>query len=79
MSVIPSSTTLDRLSPTERKVCGLIADGYLHKQVATELGISVRTVHTHAYRAAAKLPGNGAPTRKIVRLSALFQASQSVS
>ena len=74
MALAQGSTTLNSLSPQERRICGMIADGALHKHVARELGISIRTVHTHINRAAAKLPGNGFPTRKIVRFF-LVQAS----
>ena len=77
--LVQSSTQLESLSPREREVCGLIAEGALHKQIASRLGISVRTVHTHAYRAAAKLPGLGLPSKKIARFHFLFQASDSAA
>lgn len=79
MIIAPSSTQLDKLSPTERRVCQLVADGKLHKQVARELGISIRTVHTHVARASNKLPGDGPPTRKIIRFLTLIQASDSAA
>lgn len=79
MTIAQSSTSLESLSPRERTICGMIAEGMLHKHVARELGISVRTVHTHAYRAAAKLPGAGLPSKKIARFHFLFQASDSAA
>lgn len=79
MALVPSSTSLDRLSPTERRVCELVADGQLHKNVARALEMSPHTVATHLRRAAAKLPGNGSPTKKVVRLSFLFQSSDSAA
>ena len=78
MNLAPSSTSLDSLSARERTICEMIAEGMLHKHVARELGISVRTVHTHAYRAAAKLPGDGLPSKKITRFF-LIQASDSAA
>ena len=74
-ALLPSSTTLEALTPREREVATLVAQGLLHKQVAHELGISTETVAVHVYSAAQKLPGPGLPTRKIVRLHHLFASS----
>ncbi|HLH46101.1 MAG TPA: response regulator transcription factor [Acidimicrobiales bacterium] len=38
---------LDQLSPREREVLRFIARGYTYKEIARELGISVKTVETH--------------------------------
>lgn len=38
---------LDTLSPRQREVLRLIAEGRTTKQIAAELGISVKTVETH--------------------------------
>jgi two-component system response regulator FixJ len=38
---------LGRLSPRERQVLDEIASGHLNKQIAHDLGISVRTVEAH--------------------------------
>ena len=38
---------LDQLTPREIEVLELIARGYLYKEVAQKLGVSVRTVETH--------------------------------
>jgi DNA-binding NarL/FixJ family response regulator len=38
---------LDTLSPRQREVLRLIAEGRTTKQIAAEFGISVKTVETH--------------------------------
>ena len=49
------------LSPREQQIFGLLGAGRSYKAMATELGISLNTVHTHAKRIRAKLqlPENG--------------------
>jgi DNA-binding NarL/FixJ family response regulator len=44
---LPIDPELDQLSPREREVLRYIARGYAYKEVAHELGISVKTVETH--------------------------------
>ena len=39
----------DRLTPRQREVLRLLADGRRVKEIASELGLSVRTVETHKY------------------------------
>ncbi|HBL25216.1 MAG TPA: DNA-binding response regulator [Acidobacteria bacterium] len=46
---------LSRLSARERQVLVLLAHGHTHAQMATELGISVKTVETHRARLSDKL------------------------
>jgi len=46
---------LDQLTMREREVLRLIARGYLYKQVALELGISVKTVEAHVSAVLRKL------------------------
>ena len=46
---------LDQLTPREREVLRLIARGYAYKEIATELGISVKTVETHVSAVLRKL------------------------
>lgn len=77
MSLAQSSTQLEVLTPREREVAGMVAGGMLHKQVAFALNISPETVSVHVRAAARKLPGPGLPTRKLTRLSFLFQSSDS--
>jgi DNA-binding NarL/FixJ family response regulator len=43
------------LSPREAEVLRLIAEGYANKQIAAELGISVKTVEKHRQRMMGKL------------------------
>mgnify|MGYP001584285603 CR=1 FL=1 len=74
-----SSTTLESLTPREREVAELVADGASHKSVARELGLAVRTVSFHVWNAAQKLPGDGRPSVKIARFSHLFQSSDSAA
>ena len=38
---------IDTLSPREREVMGLVADGRANKQIAAELGVSLVTVKVH--------------------------------
>ena len=42
-----NNAALDPLSPREREVLQLIADGFTNKAIAQTLGISVKTVETH--------------------------------
>lgn len=46
---------LDQLTPREREVLRLIARGYAYKQVARNLGISIKTVETHVSAVLRKL------------------------
>jgi DNA-binding CsgD family transcriptional regulator len=40
----------DGLTPTEREVCRLVADGASNRDIAEQLGVSVRTVESHLAR-----------------------------
>ena len=51
----PIDPELDQLSPREREVLRHIARGYTYKEVAAELGISVKTVETHVSTVLRKL------------------------
>jgi DNA-binding NarL/FixJ family response regulator len=46
---------LDQLTPREIEVLELIARGYLYKEVANRLGVSIRTVETHVSAVLRKL------------------------
>jgi FixJ family two-component response regulator len=46
---------LGRLTPRERQVMGLVVDGMANKVVASDLGISEKTVETHRARVMEKL------------------------
>lgn len=45
-----AATPLERLSPREREVLHLLAGGRSNRQIATEMGISERTVKAHLSR-----------------------------
>ena len=52
----PNSLALsDSLSPREREVAGLVAQGYTSRMIARQLDISVWTVNSHLRRAFEKL------------------------
>ena len=60
--------THERLSDREREVLMRVATGFSNKEIAAELGVSVKTVETYKARAAEKL---GLKTRvEIVRYAA---------
>ena len=50
-----SSENLDGLSPREREVLQLIAEGYTNKEIAEILCISIKTVQAHRYNLMTKL------------------------
>lgn len=54
---LPASgeNVLDRLSKREQEVLRLIALGHTHKDIANDLGLSVKTVETYRARVAEKL------------------------
>ncbi|MGE3313428.1 MAG: response regulator [Limisphaerales bacterium] len=43
------------LSPREREIVGLLAKGYLYKEIADRLGLSVETIRTHIHNTYKKL------------------------
>lgn len=45
--VVATSSELEGLTPKEREVMTLIARGYRYREVAEELGMSVKTLETH--------------------------------
>lgn len=51
----PSSSAADDLSPREQEVLDLLARGYLYKEIAERLNISVPTVNTYVRRVYEKL------------------------
>jgi RNA polymerase sigma factor (sigma-70 family) len=46
---------LDRLSPREQEVMRSLARGYAYKEIAREMGISIRTVESHTSSVLRKL------------------------
>ncbi len=59
------------LTRRERQVAELIVDGLTRDGIAHELGISPSTAAAHIRNGAAKLPGPGRPTYRMLRF-ALF-------
>ena len=51
----PLDPELDLLTPREREVLRLIARGYAYKEIATDLGIAVKTVESHVSAVLRKL------------------------
>jgi DNA-binding NarL/FixJ family response regulator len=52
---IASDTELDELTPREREVLQLIARGYMYKEIAARLSLSVKTVESHVSSVLRKL------------------------
>lgn len=69
-SVPPPSSSRGSLSRRELQVLTLIANGHTNKQIADQLGISVRTVETHRERLMRKLAvqGTAALTKAAISL-----------
>ena len=67
----PTAEQVPTLTPREREVLRLLADGRSNDAVATELGISTETVRTHVRKAMAKLD---ADTRTHAVATALRQS-----
>jgi len=55
------------LTPRQSQVYELMVEGKTYNQIAGELALSIRTVEFYASRIAAKIPGTGAPLRKILK------------
>ena len=51
----PSEEATAGLSPREKEIIALLAKGYLYKEIASQLGISVETVRTHIHNTDEKL------------------------
>jgi DNA-binding NarL/FixJ family response regulator len=44
---VPVANDSEKLSPREAEVLGLLAKGFLYKEIAEQMGVSYATVHTH--------------------------------
>jgi RNA polymerase sigma factor (sigma-70 family) len=58
---------IEELTPREREVMNLVIAGHHNREIAEELGISVRTVEVHKARMMAKLEAESIP--QLVRVS----------
>jgi DNA-binding NarL/FixJ family response regulator len=52
---IPSGEATAGLSPREKEIIALLGKGFLYKEIAAQLGISVETVRTHIHNTYEKL------------------------
>jgi DNA-binding NarL/FixJ family response regulator len=52
---VPNAGATARLSPREREIIERLGQGYLYKEIADQLGISVETVRTHIHNTYEKL------------------------
>jgi len=59
MSLAEQKPALEQLTPAERRILRLIADGLTSRQIAGQLGIGVRTVEHHRNNVAVKLELRG--------------------
>jgi DNA-binding NarL/FixJ family response regulator len=53
--ILHSQHTVDRLTPREMEIMGLLGNGKANKEIAAQLGIAVTTVETHRARIMHKL------------------------
>ncbi len=51
----PAGTTFDKLTPRERQVLALVAEGYQNKHIADQLELSEHTVKLHLHHVISKL------------------------
>lgn len=65
---------IDGLTPTERQVLQLLADGYSSREIATKMFVSVRTAESHRYHICQKLGLSG--THALVRFAARHRDSR---
>ena len=65
--MLVEGSTAPTLTDREREVACLLARGMVRKQVATELGIALKTVEAHVQNIANKLPGDGVRMIRIAR------------
>lgn len=54
-AVAPSDPELESLTPREKEILDLLAEGFLYKEIADKLGVSYSTVQTHVERIYRKL------------------------
>jgi DNA-binding NarL/FixJ family response regulator len=54
-AAVETDADLDRLSPREQEVMRALARGYAYKEIAREMGISIRTVESHTSSVLRKL------------------------
>lgn len=72
--VKPHESTYDRLSPREREVLKLVAEGLSVKEIAVRLNVGIKTVDTHKYNLMTKLDIHNAAglTRYAIQKNVVF-------
>lgn len=53
------------LTPRQKEIATLVAQGLSYRRVARSTGLTVRTVTQHVIDAAARIPGPGTPRHKV--------------
>jgi DNA-binding NarL/FixJ family response regulator len=61
-----SGPGMDRLTPREREILGLLAKGFRYKEIGGQLGISASTVRAHLHSIYSKLEV-GSRTEAVLR------------
>jgi DNA-binding NarL/FixJ family response regulator len=79
----PQQTSFDRLSPREREVLQLVAEGLSVKEIAVRLNVGAKTVDTHKYNLMTKLDIHNAAgliryaiQNKVVRTLPILKTSE---
>lgn len=54
------------LTPRQREVARLVAEGKSAKRIAREIGVSPRTAEAHIRDAASRIPGDGPARWKLI-------------
>jgi RNA polymerase sigma factor (sigma-70 family) len=63
----PLRSRFEQLTPREREILELVVEGHLNKQIASQLGLSIKTVEQHRARVMAKT-GSGS-LAELVRMA----------
>ena len=54
------------LTPKQREIAQLVAQGWTHKRISRETGLAIQTVKEHVRAAAERIPGDGPPKYKLI-------------
>jgi DNA-binding NarL/FixJ family response regulator len=70
----PHESTYERLSPREREVLKLVAEGLSVKEIAVQLNVGIKTIDTHKYNLMTKLDIHNAAglTRYAIQRNVVF-------
>jgi DNA-binding NarL/FixJ family response regulator len=70
----PHESTYERLSPREREVLKLVAEGLSVKEIAVQLNVGIKTIDTHKYNLMTKLDIHNAAglTRYAIQKNVVF-------